>query len=658
MPVPRPPLAFALILAVSACSDTSLSRIDDDVDVDDDTTTPPGDDDTTPPDVEDLCDGTDDDGDGLVDEGYPDTDGDGIADCVDTACDLDEPEPGTVEQVEACEGEVFAVPDPWDVVVEWRWAGTAGGIVDVYGVPAVAYLEDTDGNGVPGPGDLPSVVLAAGLTSGAASAVVALRGDGSPLWELPGSVSRPISGGQSPGIGDVDGDGWPDVVVFETRAVAALDRTGAVIWRTAIDSNEEYPTAVIADLDGDGTPEVVTHTRVFDGPTGAELATHSPYPAAAVAVGDLDGDGVQEIVMNGTAYDWGGTPLWTTAAASEVWPGAAIGNVDDDPEAEVVVSTGSSVHLVEHDGTVTWSQSGTSCGGAAIADFDGDGRAEIAAPMGTRLALIEGDGTVLWEAPISDASGLASASAADLDGDGLPEVLHADEDCFRILDGATGGTRHQDCAMGGGTLWEYPVAADVDGDGAAEVLVPSNEWGQTPTPGLTVYGHGGTGWTPMGVTWAANAFASGMMTDAGTPLPAGSATWLAEGLFRARGTLAGPQADLRATVWDVCAVACPDGVMEVAVQVSNHGFREAPAGTPVSLYSETGGVRTLLATLPLGEPVPPGESSGPLVFLAPVQGYGEGLVAIADDPGTGGWGVNAECDEDNNEAWWTEPPCP
>ena len=35
-----------------------------------------------------ICDGVDNDGDGLIDEGFPDTDGDGIADCVDTeTCD-------------------------------------------------------------------------------------------------------------------------------------------------------------------------------------------------------------------------------------------------------------------------------------------------------------------------------------------------------------------------------------------------------------------------------------------------------------------------------------------------------------------------------------------------------------------------------------------
>ena len=40
--------------------------------------------DTTPPSPLETCDGVDNNGDGLVDEGFPDTDGDGIADCVDT----------------------------------------------------------------------------------------------------------------------------------------------------------------------------------------------------------------------------------------------------------------------------------------------------------------------------------------------------------------------------------------------------------------------------------------------------------------------------------------------------------------------------------------------------------------------------------------------
>ena len=38
-----------------------------------------------------TCDGTDDDGDGLIDEGYPDSDGDGVADCVDPRECVDPP---------------------------------------------------------------------------------------------------------------------------------------------------------------------------------------------------------------------------------------------------------------------------------------------------------------------------------------------------------------------------------------------------------------------------------------------------------------------------------------------------------------------------------------------------------------------------------------
>jgi len=66
-----------LALGVGGCSDWGVKQFDDDGG---DTET----DDQIP--GEEVCNGDDDDGDGLVDEGFLDSDLDGIADCLDTDC--------------------------------------------------------------------------------------------------------------------------------------------------------------------------------------------------------------------------------------------------------------------------------------------------------------------------------------------------------------------------------------------------------------------------------------------------------------------------------------------------------------------------------------------------------------------------------------------
>ena len=108
------------------CSDWQLFPDDDDnqrPDLDKDKNPNKGDVENYPPLNGEYCNGEDDDGDGLIDEDYPDIDGDGIADCIDDDCDV------TLGQISDIGISPTCTPDrksydadPWDVVVEWRWS--------------------------------------------------------------------------------------------------------------------------------------------------------------------------------------------------------------------------------------------------------------------------------------------------------------------------------------------------------------------------------------------------------------------------------------------------------------------------------------------------------------------------------------------------------
>ena len=88
-------------------------------------------------DVED-CDGLDNDGDGAVDEGFPDTDGDGLADCLDVEdCDgLDNDGDGDVDEG-LPDTDTDGIADCWEVVhtvsieltADDRWDGWVDGVV-------------------------------------------------------------------------------------------------------------------------------------------------------------------------------------------------------------------------------------------------------------------------------------------------------------------------------------------------------------------------------------------------------------------------------------------------------------------------------------------------------------------------------------------------
>ena len=118
---------MAMTVFVGGCSDYNLNKGDDaeePIETDTALEYTETDEDTEPPPDPEECDGRDNDGDGAIDEDFNDQDGDGIADCLDEDCELDDYEPETVEIDTGCEGsEIDVTDDPWDVTTEWEWTG-------------------------------------------------------------------------------------------------------------------------------------------------------------------------------------------------------------------------------------------------------------------------------------------------------------------------------------------------------------------------------------------------------------------------------------------------------------------------------------------------------------------------------------------------------
>jgi hypothetical protein len=119
----------------------------------------------------------------------------------------------------------------------------------------------------------------------------------------------------------------------------------------------------IGDVDGDGQPEVVTgagpggspHVRIFNLNGGVEhewLAYASGFHGGVeVAVGDVDNDGLADIITGAGAgggphvrvFNYAGVVRWEWAAYNPGFAGGvhvAAGNVDGDPDAEVVTGPG------------------------------------------------------------------------------------------------------------------------------------------------------------------------------------------------------------------------------------------------------------------------------------------------------------------------------
>jgi trimeric autotransporter adhesin len=248
-----------------------------------------------------------------------------------------------------------------------------------------------------------------------------------------------FGGGVRVAVGDVNGDGHPDVIVaagqgggphvkvIDGTKTGQVDANGQIADSALLASFFAYDVSfgggvfvAAGDVNGDGKADVITgagqsggpHVKVFDGATGQVLASYFAYDASfhggvRVAAGDVNGDGHADIV---TGAGQGGGPhvkVFDGANVAHVLRSffafdathgggvyVAAGDIDGDHKADLVVSQGNSgpvAHARKYDGAT----------GNLLADFvpfpngqpahdvrvaltdrDGDGLADLVASLG------------------------------------------------------------------------------------------------------------------------------------------------------------------------------------------------------------------------------------------------------------------------------------
>ncbi|MEM6989401.1 MAG: hypothetical protein AAF721_02850 [Myxococcota bacterium] len=321
-------------------------------------------------------------------------------------------------------------------------------------------------------------------------------------------------------------------------------------------------TPMVGDVDGDGLPEVILntwdardpdggsedfygHLLILDGQTGEvqyrvqeniPIGEYGSYGRSTPGIADVDDNGLPDIVYAGRprvnidpfagnsslihAINGLGQELWRShdPAGDDYYVyvrngGVAFGNWDDDDASEIVFGTA----VFDNDGTIVFDQthpsgrggavygtSGTYWGGiSAVADLDGDGVSEIIS--GREAWTVDWQTNVvgppdvmldrMWDQAVTDLYEDGYPAVADLDQDGDPEVIVAGGDTMVVLEGLTGelwcGSDFDgdgsDC-VGNDALRTQPVdlegvngrggppiVADFDGDGRPEIGVAADD---------------------------------------------------------------------------------------------------------------------------------------------------------------------------------------
>jgi hypothetical protein len=507
-------------------------------------------------------------------------------------------------------------------VLEWNkqaWVD-APAYNQVMMTPIVATITDDDADGVYGSdGDMPAVLVIAytGVAYQATGVLRAISGDGSK--ELLAVANQNIAACSGIAVGDLDGDDKPEIVVVQAGgSVAALGHDGTLKWASAA-----YPGDIafsfmaapaIADLDADGKPEVIIGRVILnnDGSLRGKgmYGTGAPTYGSTSFAADLEGDGVQEVIVGNAVYHADGSHLWSIPDA-DGYP--AVADFDKDGGPEIVVVTAGGVRLQTAGGGVLWSVvNPAEVGGPpTIADYDGDGLPEVGVAGKAGYVVFDGDGAVLWQQATQDASSAVTGSAVyDFEGDGIADVVYADEVNLYVYSGTDGAVKLLYDGHNSGTLIEYPIVVDVDNDGQVEIVVAHNNLLQT-NYGVSVIGDKDKSWRPGRKIWNQHAYNITNIGEYGEVPMKPEANWAKYNNFRsgdlseADGLLA---PDLQMLSPEGCVNECggPD-IVNIWVQLGNTGGAPLLAGAVIEVYGSKMGVESLITAVDVPGPFAPGE---------------------------------------------------
>lgn len=302
---------------------------------------------------------------------------------------------------------------------------------------------------------------------------------------LPGSLSA----GNSPrsvAIADIDGDGKPDLVVTDPTSSPARIH----VFRNTSSGSGNFSfssmsfitganilSVAIGDIDGDGRPDlavtgeysgtgyIYVHRNLGSGPGSITFdnayTTLSAGPAFGTGVGiviaDINRDGKAELV--------------TTNVGDQV----------------LIFPNTSTPGSVSFDAAIARTAAGTGVRYVAVGDLDGDGMPDIAVASGNADNISVFRNTGVSGGAISIATTDAGPFPAgdnpygivigDINGDGKPDIVTANNTAGSISIlrntstgiGNIGFAAGLDLASGSGA--RYPVLADMDGDGRLDIAV-------------------------------------------------------------------------------------------------------------------------------------------------------------------------------------------
>ena len=278
--------------------------------------------------------------------------------------------------------------------------------------------------------------------------------------KVPGFLARrdyPSAGGFV-AVGDVTGDGIPDIVAVTSQdVVSTMPGNGKGTFGNAVNTAVQWlhmSGAALADLNGDGKMDLViggSPGAVGDGGIGVLFSNGDgtfPQPVfyevndgalSNAVVGDFNGDGIPDVAAGGTKGVWlfrgkGDGTFHAGFLAAETpsqaaWSGAA--DFNGDGKLDLAVTTyPSGVYMLFGNGNGTFKKpvmlGTTDSGYLAVGEVTRSGHPDIVVPSGpatVSASVYINNGKGSFGTPIQVPLSGFSVAIGDVNGDGIPDLV-------------------------------------------------------------------------------------------------------------------------------------------------------------------------------------------------------------------------------------------